>query len=109
MTASMPWTPRISRSGPRFWATDSRARRHAERFPDDVLPLTGQMPNAGSPAAICAWLRDREPRTLERVRWLLFAKDWLRLCLTGEPGTDPHRGERAPSPTCGRRTTAVLR
>jgi L-xylulokinase len=74
---------------PAILATDSRARRHAERFPDDVLPLTGQMPNAGSPAAICAWLRDREPRTLERARWLLFAKDWLRLCLTGEPGTDP--------------------
>jgi L-xylulokinase len=74
---------------PAILATDSRAQRYAERFPDEVLALTGQMPNAGSPAAVCAWLRDREPHTLERARWLLFAKDWLRLCLTGEPATDP--------------------
>ena len=80
---------------PAILATDSRARRYAERFPDDALPLTGQIPNAGSPAAICAWLRDREPRTLERARWLLFAKDWLRLCLTGEPGTDPTEASAA--------------
>ncbi|HEY7273257.1 MAG TPA: FGGY-family carbohydrate kinase [Actinoplanes sp.] len=74
---------------PAILATDSRAREYAERFGDQALALTGQVPFAGSPAAVCAWLRDREPHTLERARWLLFAKDWLRLCLTGEAGTDP--------------------
>jgi L-xylulokinase len=75
-------------------ATDSRARPYAERYRADgiaerALALTGQVPFPGSPSAVCAWLRDSEPRTLERARWLLFAKDWLRLCLTGEAGTDP--------------------
>jgi sugar (pentulose or hexulose) kinase len=74
---------------PAILATDDRARRYAERFADKALALTGQVPFPGSPAAVCAWLRDVEPRTLEKARWLLFAKDWLRLCLTGEAATDP--------------------
>jgi L-xylulokinase len=74
---------------PAILATDDRARIYAERFADKALALTGQVPFPGSPAAVCAWLRDVEPQTLEKARWLLFAKDWLRLCLTGEAATDP--------------------
>ncbi|MEJ3750749.1 FGGY-family carbohydrate kinase [Actinomycetes bacterium KLBMP 9797] len=75
-------------------ATDSRARDYVDRYrtdgtADKALPLTGQSPFAGSPASVYAWLRDHEPHTLERARWLLFCKDWLRLCLTGEAATDP--------------------
>lgn len=75
-------------------ATDSRARDYVARYradgtADKALPLTGQSPFAGSPASVCAWLRDHEPDVLDRARWLLFCKDWLRLCLTGEVATDP--------------------
>lgn len=75
-------------------ATDSRARDYVARYradgtADKALPMTGQSPFAGSPASIYAWLRDHEPHALERARWLLFCKDWLRLCLTGEVATDP--------------------
>jgi L-xylulokinase len=78
---------------PAILATDSRARPYVIRFRRDgvaakALPLTGQSPFAGSPAAVCAWLRDHEPESLDKARWLLFAKDWLRLCLTGEVATD---------------------
>jgi L-xylulokinase len=38
---------------------------------------------------VYGWLRDHEPDTLERTRWLLFCKDWLRLRMTGEVATDP--------------------
>jgi L-xylulokinase len=79
---------------PAILATDSRARGYAAGYHDDgtaeaALALTGQSPSACSPASLCAWLRDNEPATLDRARWLLFAKDWLRLCLTGEVATDP--------------------
>lgn len=77
-----------------IFATDSRAREYVARYradgtADKALPLTGQSPFAGSPASVYAWLRDHEPHVLERARWLLFRKDWLRLCLTGEVATDP--------------------
>jgi L-xylulokinase len=75
-------------------ATDSRAHSYVARYRADgtaerALPLTGQSPFAASPAAVYAWLRDHEPATLDRARWLLFCKDWLRLRLTGVPATDP--------------------
>ncbi|GAA1820993.1 FGGY-family carbohydrate kinase [Planosporangium flavigriseum] len=79
---------------PAILATDSRAHEYVARYRTDgtaerALPLTGQSPFAASPAAVYAWLRDHEPATLERARWLLFCKDWLRFRLTGVPATDP--------------------
>ena len=78
---------------PAILATDSRAHAYVARYRRDgtaerALTLTGQSPFAGSPAALYAWLRDHEPATLERARWLLFCKDWLRLRMTGEVVTD---------------------
>lgn len=78
---------------PAILATDSRAHEYVTGFRESgvaerALEVTGQSPFAGSPSAVCAWLRDHEPAALGRTRWLLFCKDWLRLCLTGEAGTD---------------------
>jgi L-xylulokinase len=78
---------------PAILATDSRAHAYVTAYRESgvaerALELTGQSPFAGSPAAVYGWLRDHEPDTLRRARWLLFCKDWLRLCLTGEAGTD---------------------
>jgi len=79
---------------PAVLAMDSRAHEYVARYRRDgvsarALPLTGQSPFSASPAAVYAWLRDFEPSALERARWLLFCKDWLRLRLTGEVATDP--------------------
>ncbi|KAB1143453.1 carbohydrate kinase [Streptomyces luteolifulvus] len=54
-----------------------------------ALVLSGTVPFAGSPAALLAWLERHEPEALERARWLLACKDWLRLRLTGAVATDP--------------------
>ncbi|MFF3763334.1 FGGY-family carbohydrate kinase [Streptomyces sp. NPDC001922] len=54
-----------------------------------VLELSGTVPFAGSPAALLAWLARHEPDVLQRARWLLSCKDWLRLRLTGAVATDP--------------------
>ncbi|MDO0910600.1 FGGY-family carbohydrate kinase [Streptomyces sp. DT2A-34] len=54
-----------------------------------ALDLSGTVPFAGSPAALLAWLARHEPGVLQRARWLLSCKDWLRLRLTGVAATDP--------------------
>jgi L-xylulokinase len=92
-------------------ATDSRAHEYVDRYradgtADKALTMTGQSPFAGSPAAIYAWLRDHEPQTLERARWLLFCKDWLRLKLTGEPATDPTEASASFTDVRGQRYSA---
>lgn len=56
---------------------------------DRALALSGTVPFAGSPAALLAWLDRHDPQVLERARWLLSCKDWLRWCLTGVVATDP--------------------
>jgi L-xylulokinase len=79
---------------PAILASDSRAHEYAARYRVDgiaerAFPFTGSSPHAGSPAAVYAWLRDHDPKTLHEARWLLFCKDWLRLRLTGVAATDP--------------------
>ena len=53
-----------------------------------ALRLTGELPFAGSPAALLRWLREHEPGTYRETRWLLFAKDWITFKLTDVMGTD---------------------
>lgn len=74
-------------------AVDSRtssilARWRSDGVLDAVRELTGQQLFEPSQAALCAWLARFEPAALERTRWILTAKDWLRFCLTGQVGTD---------------------
>ncbi|MFP5336011.1 MAG: FGGY-family carbohydrate kinase [Actinomycetes bacterium] len=78
---------------PGILATDTRAHREAADVADGpdagrVLSLTGQVPFAASPGALLTWLARHEPESLERTRWALFCKDWIRLRLTGEVATD---------------------
>lgn len=47
---------------------------------------------AGMTGPTLLWLAEHEPRGLESARWALLPKDWLRLRLTGLPGTDPSDG-----------------
>jgi L-xylulokinase len=73
--------------------TDTRASGLIDRWRtagilDHALQLTGQQPFTGSPAAILAWLSEHEPDVLNDSRWVLAAKDWIRLQLTGQPTTD---------------------
>jgi L-xylulokinase len=70
-------------------SADSRAADYVRQwYRDDsfrrVLPKTCQSIWAGQPAALLAWFRDREPQQLERARWILMCKDYVRFRLTGE-------------------------
>lgn len=62
------------------WRRDGTAER--------MLGIIGEIPHPHHVHATLAWLADNEPQSLAATRWVLFAKDWLRLRLTGTVGTD---------------------
>lgn len=39
---------------------------------------------AGQPVALLAWLKDFEPETLQKARYIFMVKDLIRFYLTGE-------------------------
>lgn len=41
-----------------------------------------------SPLAHLLWLKENEPDSYEKTEHVLFSKDWVRYCLTGEYATD---------------------
>jgi xylulokinase len=71
---------------------DRRAGAEAARYrelPGQLTAPLGNQPSPGMAGPILCWLRAREPASLDRARWALPPKDWLRMRLTGEPATDP--------------------
>lgn len=60
------------------WAREGRSRYAATRH----------HPWAGQSLPQLRWLRDTAPADFERTRWVLGAKDWIVLRLTGQVSTD---------------------
>ena len=74
---------------PAISANDARAKKYIEKWQADgtgekALPKTAQSLWPGQPNAILSWLRDNEPESLKKTKWLLMCKDWVRYKLTGE-------------------------
>ncbi|HPD13811.1 MAG TPA: FGGY-family carbohydrate kinase [Planctomycetota bacterium] len=70
-------------------STDSRARDIVAEWlaagVDEVVrPKTTQSVWAAQPGVLLQWLKRHEPAALERARWALMAKDYIRYKLTGE-------------------------
>lgn len=59
-----------------------------DRF-SQAQALGGATPFAGSPAPLLKWFLDNEPAVFASASWMMSAKDWLRLCLTGQVASDP--------------------
>lgn len=75
-------------------ATDTRAVEIVREWQGagvaaEALTMTGTEPFPSSVAPLLAWLVTNESAALDRTRWFLSAKDWIRLRLTGEVGTEP--------------------
>lgn len=68
---------------------DGRTAGDLGRYPAEAGAVTGNLPSAGMTGPTLQWLAANEPASLERARWVLLAKDWVRLRLTGEAATDP--------------------
>lgn len=80
--------------GPGILSLDSRAFavrdqwREAGLLPQ-ALELTGQQPYPYAAVSLLKWIQLNEPERYAKIGRVLFCKDWLRLCLTGVPATDP--------------------
>ncbi len=79
---------------PALPSLDTRAHEVVARWrrngvADRALALAGELPFPQHAPAMLVWLREHEPGVLERTRWVLSAKDWLKLQLTGTVTTDP--------------------
>jgi len=68
---------------------DARTAEALDRYPPGAGAVTGNAPTAGMTGPALQWLAAHEPESLAAARWVLLAKDWLRLRLTGEAATDP--------------------
>lgn len=69
-------------------SSDYRAQQYIDNWKangvDTIsLPLTAQCLWPGQPNALMAWLLDHEPETVKKARWILMAKDYIRMKLTG--------------------------
>jgi L-xylulokinase len=79
---------------PAVLSTDSRAVQTIEELSAvgrtaEILGLTGQVPFPGSTAALLAWTSRYEPQNIDRSRYVIASKDWIKFCLTGIVSTDP--------------------
>ncbi len=70
-------------------STDNRAQSYVDKWLADgvngkVLPKTTQCLWPAQPNALLSWLRDNEPATIDKTRWVLMCKDYIRYRLCGQ-------------------------
>lgn len=70
-------------------STDNRAWRYPQQWKKDgtqekVFERSCQHILSSQPVSLLAWLKDNEPETLEKTRWIFACKDYVRFRLTGE-------------------------
>jgi len=70
-------------------SADSRAQEYVQEWYrngtfERVLPRTCQSIWAAQPVALLSWFRDHKPEVIERTRWVLMCKDFIRFRLAGE-------------------------
>jgi len=74
-------------------STDTRAAAIVSKWYNDktserVRKKTLQAIYPGQPPALLAWFKQNNPGILEKTKWILLCKDFIRACLTGEIYTD---------------------
>lgn len=72
--------------------TDQRSKAQVQRLKEECPELLRQQV-CNAPTTVWTlpqllWLREQEPETWKKIRYLLFAKDYLRFRLTGTMETD---------------------
>lgn len=87
---------------PILW-NDARAQNWVDKRSQDepdllskVFALSGSVMQFGCTLPVLAWLKENEPKTLDRARHVLCAKDFIRYRLTGELLTDESEAAMAP-------------
>ncbi|OVE74170.1 carbohydrate kinase [bacterium B17] len=71
-----------------IYSTDGRAQSYIDQWMADgvnekALPMTTQCLWAAQPNAILSWFRDEKPEVMEKTKWVLMCKDYIRFRMTG--------------------------
>ena len=77
---------------PAMLSLDQRAQQDLDAYralPPEVLSTLGNPLVPGMAGPMLHWLAHHEPGALRRAAWALQPKDWLRLRLVGEAGSEP--------------------
>lgn len=85
---------------------DGRAAEMIDEWKDDgrhnqAFNMSSNCLFTGSPVAILAWLKKYRPEVLEKARYFMFAKDWIKFKLTGVIVTDSSDLFMLPQPITG--------
>lgn len=70
-------------------STDNRAYEYPLKWEKDgtakeVFPRSLQKILACQPVSLLAWLKQHEPESIEKIKWIFGCKDYIRYMLTGE-------------------------
>lgn len=73
---------------PAIVSTDDRAKDYCKKFRNDgterkIFPYTRQTTWSAQPAVLIPWFKDNNPEVLNKTRWVLSMKDFIRYKLTG--------------------------
>ncbi len=75
-----------------IFATDNRASSIAEKLNKShgarFMEVIGQHLFAASPITLLAWMKEHELENFKKTAYVLQCKDWIRLVLTGNAGSD---------------------
>jgi sugar (pentulose or hexulose) kinase len=63
-------------------AADTIAQWQTEGIYSRIFATSGNAPFPGYTLSLLRWMKHHEPEVLDRTRWLIFHKDWLRYNLT---------------------------
>lgn len=74
-------------------STDDRAERLCQRFKEEgierkLFPYTRQTLWSAQPAVLLPWFKENNREVLERCRWILSMKDYLRYKLSGNVNSE---------------------
>ena len=74
---------------PAIVSTDDRASGYCKKFKEEgierkIFPYTRQTTWSAQPAALLPWFKDNNPDVLNKTRWILSMKDYIRYKLTGK-------------------------
>lgn len=70
-------------------STDNRAYKYPMKWEEDgtaqkVFELSYQKILSCQPVSLLAWIRDNEPDSIKKIRWIFECKDYVRFMLTGK-------------------------
>lgn len=72
--------------------TDTRSRKQAdtlrEEYGDEIFKKSFHRPDTIWTLPQLIWLKENEPESFEKARYIFFEKDYIRYCLTGVYCTD---------------------